>query len=66
MAKVYIEANYNIKGVFNIPDRIINSKYFDEWIFNRISENQLGEKYSEKINEEFQLKGVDKRAAVVV
>ena len=66
MAKVYIEASYNIKGTFNIPDRFINSKHFDEWLFNRISENQLTERYSEDINEEFQLEGLDRRAAGVV
>lgn len=65
MAKVYIEINYNIEGTFDIPDKIINSKHFDEWLFDKISNNQLVEN-SENINEEFQLKALDKRAAVVV
>jgi len=66
MAKVYIETNYNIKGVFDVPDKIINSKHFDEWLFNRISENQLTERYSEDISEEFQLEALDMRPSVVL
>ena len=66
MAKVYIEGSYNIKGVFDVPDKIINSKSFDEWLFDRISNNQLVKKYSENFSEEFQLKALDKRTPVVV
>ena len=66
MAKVYIEGSYNIKGVFDVPDKIINSKSFDEWLFDRISNNQLVKKHSENINDEFQLKALDKLTPVVV
>lgn len=66
MAKVYIEGNYNIEGVFDVPDKIIDSKSFDEWLFDRISNNQLVKKYSENFSEEFQLKALDRRPPVVV